>query len=108
MKRNSEFHDYVVHDLLGRIPGISSRPMFSGYGIYQHGNIFAIIIADELYFKATAQTQDYFEKQGSHPFAYTKKNGKTYTMNYWLVPEEIMEDREKFEEWMGITTGASS
>ncbi|MBI4225271.1 MAG: TfoX/Sxy family protein [Candidatus Sungbacteria bacterium] len=102
MKRNIQFHDYVVYDLLGHVPDISSRPMFSGYGIYKHGKIFGIIVADELYFKANTATEHYFKEQGSHPFTYTKKDHKTHTMNYWLVPEEIMEDREKLAEWIAM------
>jgi len=35
-----------------------------------------------------------FEKIDSHPFSYTKDNGKEVTMSYWLVPEEILENRE--------------
>lgn len=32
---NSDFHDYVINDLLSEIPGITSRKMFGGYGIYK-------------------------------------------------------------------------
>ncbi|KKW23768.1 MAG: TfoX domain-containing protein, partial [Candidatus Kaiserbacteria bacterium GW2011_GWA2_52_12] len=41
-----------------------------------------------------------FEKIESHPFVYAKKDGKPITMSYWLVPEEIMEDKEKFYDLM--------
>jgi len=104
MKRNSEFHDYIVYDLLGDVAGVSSRAMFGGYGIYARGRIFAIIVGDELYFKGGAKNEEWFAEQGSHRFTYGKKDGKTYTMNYWLVPEEIMEDSEKLSAWVDIVT----
>lgn len=42
------------------------------------------------------ENRSVFEKIESHPFVYAKKAGKLITMSYWLVPEEIMEDKEKF------------
>ncbi|MEK7585175.1 MAG: TfoX/Sxy family protein [Patescibacteria group bacterium] len=91
MKRNSEFHDYVVGDLLSDVAGITSRAMFGGYGIYKDGKIFAIIVEGELYFKGIG---------GTTQFTYSKKDGKTYKMNYWLVPAEVMENREALADWV--------
>ncbi len=100
MNKSTEFHDYVVYDVLGGIPGITSSAMFGGYGIYKDGKIFAIIVDGELYFKADENTLADFKKLGSSQFTYTKKDGKKYAMNYWLLPEEIMEDRERLESWV--------
>lgn len=101
MKKSAEFHDYVIHDVLGGIPGITSKAMFGGYGIYKDGKIFAIIVDGELYFKVDDNTVLDFKKLGSSQFTYEKKDGKKYAMNYWLLPEEIMEDNEKLELWVG-------
>lgn len=100
MKRNSEFHDHIVYDILGAISGITSKAMFGGYGIYKNGKIFAIIIDGELYFKVGENTVADFKKLGSRQFTYKKKDGKKYKMSYWLLPEEIMEDKEKLELWV--------
>lgn len=100
-KAITDFHDYVITDILGHIEGITSRKMFGGYGIYLDGNIFAIITDDaELRFKVDDSNRSQYEELGSTPFVYTghKKRGPV-TMNYYLVPEEIMEDREKIEAW---------
>lgn len=93
--RNHSFHDYVVYDLLEGVPGITSRAMFGGWGIYKDQVIFAIIIEGELYFKVDDSNRAEFERLGSHPFTYAKKDGKQVTMSYWLVPETVLEDREK-------------
>ena len=100
MAKDTSFHDYVVYDLLGDISGITSKAMFGGYGIYQNGKIFAIIVDGELYFKANEVVKEFFQKHESRPFTYAKKNGKTYAINYWFVPEEVYENRDRFAEWI--------
>lgn len=95
MPRDTSFHDYVVHDVLSEMHGITSKAMFGGWGIYKNGIIFGIIIEGELYFKVGDENRDEFEKMDSHPFTYSNKNGKSVTMSYWLVPEEVLEDRER-------------
>lgn len=96
MPRDTSFHDYVTYDLLQNAPGITSRAMFGGWGIYKNGIIFAIIVESELYFKVNDQNRSEFEKIGSHPFVYKKADGKQVSMSYWVICEEIMENRELF------------
>jgi DNA transformation protein len=99
MSRNEEFHEYVMSDVFAGIPGITSRAMFGGWGIYKEGKIFAIIVEGELYFKVRDSNRSDFESRGSHPFTYENK-GKKVTMSYWLLPEEIMENREALFDWV--------
>lgn len=96
MKKDQSFHDYIIYDLLGDILDITSRGMFGGWAIYKSGIIFGIIVAGELYFKVDDENRSEFEKVESRPFVYAKKDGKPITMSYWLVPEEIMENKERF------------
>lgn len=97
--RNTEFHDYVVYDLFGGMPDISSQAMFSGFGIYQSGKIFALIIEGELYLKGGEKAKDFFKENGGETFSYKKKDGKSYVMNYWLVPGEVLDNSERLSEW---------
>ena len=97
-----EFHQYIIHDVLGHIPKLTSKSMFGGYGLHQDGRIFGIITdVGELRFKVDDSNRQQYEDLGSTPFVYTghKKRGPT-TMNYYLVPEEIMEDQEKIADWV--------
>ena len=98
MTRDTSFHEYVLYDLLANEVGISSKPMFGGWGMYKHGVIFGIISDENLYFKVGDENRKDFENIGSHPFVFAKKGGKKVSLSYWIVPEEIMEDREKFLE----------
>lgn len=95
MTSDKSFHDYIVADLLRDIPGISSRAMFGGWALYKDRVIFGIIIDAELYFKVDDGNRAEFEKAKSHPFTYTKRDGKSAVMPYWLVPAEFMEDKDE-------------
>ncbi len=96
--KDRSFHDYIVHDLMGQIPGITSRAMFGGWGIYKGGVIFAIIVDGELYFKVDDSNRPEFKRMESRAFVYAKKGGKRITMSYWLVPEDVLEDQERLSE----------
>ena len=107
MKKDQSFHDYVVYDLLKIIPGVTSRAMFGGWGIYKNGVIFALIADGELYFKVDEKTKPDFEKSGSHPFVYSQGNHKSTTMSYWTLPEKVMEDETELENWVNGSVKAS-
>ena len=106
MKKNSEFHDYVLYDLFGDNPRIISRAMFGGYGLYHDGAIFGLIVDDTLYFKVNDTNRQEFISHKSKPFQYD--NGKKkVTMSYWEVPEEIMENRDTLFAWMETSANIS-
>ncbi len=107
MKRNTEFHDFVVGDVLGHIFGITSRAMFGGWGIYKDGVIFALIIGGVLYFKVGKENRAQFEKHGSKPFHYKNKS-KDVILPYWELPEEVMGDREMIETWIAQSAAVSA
>lgn len=105
-KRDKSFHDYVLYDLLSGVEGITSRPMFSGWGIYKNGKIFAIIIESGLYLKGDKETGKIFEEDGGEQFEYEKKSRpRPVKLPYWSVPEEILENREKFMKWIRLAAG---
>lgn len=106
-KRDKGFHEYVMRDVFGDMPGIVSRPMFSGWGIYKDGIIFAIIADGELYFKADDTHRKDFERLGSAPFSYQMKSGKMSTLSYWVLPEEVRESRKELEQWIARSVDAS-
>lgn len=99
MAKKNSFVEYVVHDMMGHIPGITSRAMFGGYGLYLDGKIFAVIADDEVYLKTADEAIGAFELYGSHPFTYEAK-GKKMQMKYWLLPQEIADDPEQLRDWV--------
>lgn len=92
--------EYVVHDLLSEVPGMSYRAMFGGFGIYKDGLIVACIMDDELYLKVDEGNRADFEATDSRPFVYVSPKGKEMPMGYWSVPAEVMEDGSRLAAWV--------
>ena len=96
-----DYHEYIIYDVLGGLPNLTSRPMFGGYGLYLNRTIFAIITGvGEIRFKVDDTNRQQYIDMNSEPFTYDGyKSKKPITMNYYTVPEEVLEDRDKVTEW---------
>jgi len=90
--------NYIL-EILEQHGDFTSRSMFGGYGIYKNKVIFAIIADDELYFKVDHSNQQQYIDHYSKPFVY-EKNGKSYSMSYWKLPVEILEDENQLPIWI--------
>lgn len=100
MSVDNGYLEYVMSDVLCNVQGLHSRKMFGGVGIYKEDLMCALIEDDQLYFKVDDGNWEDYEAVGSLPFTAEMK-GRTQTMSYWLVPEDVMEDHEKAETWLG-------
>ncbi len=98
MKKDISYHDFIVYDLMSKLPNISSRPMMSGWCIYSDKISFAAIIGNQLYFKAKGSLANKFKSLDWVKFNYKKPNGKVINMNYWLVPDQLIDNQELFNE----------
>ena len=99
------FADYI-QDLLAPIGHTTYRAMFGGYGVYKADLIFAIIIDNELYFKASNEVAKIFESAGSEQFTYQGKKSLV-KLRYWKVPVEIMED-DALIEWAKLAISCTT
>ncbi|HNP60470.1 MAG TPA: TfoX/Sxy family protein [Nitrospirales bacterium] len=77
---------------------IHPRRMFGGYGLFHKGLMFGLVADDVLYLKADETLSPFFEERELEPFQY-KKHGKTFTMSYYMAPEEIFEDTAEAKGW---------
>jgi|SRR5579871_4410654 len=75
------------------------RRMFSGFGVFADGTMFALIARDTLYLKADPQTVPAFEAEGLGPFTYTAKGRKRASMSYWRAPERLYDDPDELAGW---------
>lgn len=107
MARDDSFHEYVMSEVFQGIEGLSSRSMFDGFGIYKDGVFFALISDGELYFKVGDDNKADYKKTNSKPFVYTGHKGKNVTLSYWLLPEEILENRDELINWIDKSVEAS-
>jgi DNA transformation protein len=93
----SEFVHFL-HEVFRNFGTIQARKMFSGYGIYCDGTMFALVANKTLYLKADAAMAHYFEDKGLGQFEYARGE-KTVSMSYYLAPEDIFDDADEAAQW---------
>ncbi|MBI4005370.1 MAG: TfoX/Sxy family protein [Gammaproteobacteria bacterium] len=98
MTQQSEFVEFVIEQLAPS-GEFRARAMFGGYGIYQGDTMFAIIVDDQLYFKADGITCKEFTERGLNPFTYSSR-GKTVTMQYYEAPPEVFDELDAMQSWV--------
>ena len=91
MAADRGFHDDVLA-VLRDLGDVTSKAMFGGYGIWQSGDMFALISSDStLYFKASDDTVERYTRADSARFM--------DMMPYYEVPAEVMDDEGRMLEW---------
>jgi DNA transformation protein len=101
----NEFADYVV-ELMSDWATVSARKMFGGHGIYRDGMMFALIVEEELFFKADAINVAQFKSEDSHPFTYQSKT-RIVEVSYWSAPPACLESPVAMSEWCQLGFAAA-
>ena len=90
MAADPAFVEFVIEQL-EPAGDITHRAMFGGHGIWESGDMFALISSDSaLYFKVDDATRPRYQDAGSEQFM---------TMPYWSVPADLLDDREQLLDW---------
>lgn len=97
MTVNPSFRTFVIEQLARVLPGVRSRTMFGGVGIYSHHLFFALIDQDTVYFKVDDTNRSDFEGLGMGPFQPYGPDGEV--MQYYELPQELLEDIEALRSW---------
>ncbi len=81
----------LLTEKLATIPGITTKKMFGGYGIFHDSKMFGIIDSrGGCFFKADASNQADYEARGS---------GKHSRMPYFEVPADVQDDPDQLAAW---------
>ncbi|MCU0635268.1 MAG: TfoX/Sxy family protein [Gemmatimonadaceae bacterium] len=112
-KAYTTYQSYALEQL-GRVRPVSAKRMFGGVGVYADALFFALMDDDGLWFKVDDSNRADFEARGMAPFLPFGEAGPI--MQYWRVPEEVLEDPALLRAWMdkaiavarGARTGRSS
>lgn len=91
-----EFRDFVLDQLAG-VPQLRAKRMFGGVGLYSGERFFAILAADELFFKVGDGNRAAYEAAGSEPFRPVLD--RPVSMSYRRVPIEVLEDPVELRVW---------
>ena len=89
---------------------IRARRMFSGYGVYLDGVVFALVLRGKLLLRVDDKTRPDFVKAGMKPFSYTRPStGKTIRVeSYYECPADVLADGAKFRRWAKEARRASA
>jgi DNA transformation protein len=101
----SEFVEYVLRQLQVLGP-VSARRMFGAYGLYCDERIFAVIDNDALYLKVDEISRLDYIAAGMGPFQ--PLAGKKTGGNYYELPLDVLESREKLLRWGKQALAAAS
>jgi DNA transformation protein len=95
MPVSERYREYIM-GLLECVGQVTARNMFGGVGIYFEGLFCALIAENILYFKVDDANRLDYEAAGMGPF---RSGGQT--MQFYEVPEEVLDDDEKLRLWAG-------
>jgi DNA transformation protein len=104
MAVSEEYVDYVV-DQLGCIGEIVAKKMFGGVGLYRDGFFFGLIAGDVLFFKVDDVNRPAYQAAGAEPFR--PYGDESYSMSYYEVPVNVLEDRDKLRQWAKAAVAAA-
>ena len=98
VKLPDPYHDFV-RELFEPLGVVEIKRMFGGAGVYSAGVMFALIADEELYLKVDEVLKAELKDEGSGPFVFQMKDGKSGEMNYWRMPTAAMDDSEEACDW---------
>ncbi|MDZ4140569.1 MAG: TfoX/Sxy family protein [Methylotenera sp.] len=97
-KPQNEFVAFVIEQM-SFVHGLRVRAMFSGHGVYQDDCMFAIIVDEQLFFKADANVRTEFEAKDLKPYTYVTR-GKLVAMQYFEAPPEVFDEIDEMRIWV--------
>jgi len=97
-KTHNEFVEHVV-ETMREFGAVTAKQMFGGWGLYQDGAFFAIIVGDALYLKVDDENRAEFEAAGLESFVYVTKDGDRIAMSYYQAPPEALESPAAMTDW---------
>lgn len=85
---------------------MSAKRMFGGIGIYADEVFVALIDNDRLFLKVDDENRSRFVDAGMRPFH--PFGDDTYSMSYYELPVDVLEDRTAAAEWLEAFFAAAS
>ena len=98
--KHDGFRDFVL-DQLSELPGLTSRAMFGGYGLYCGKVFFGIVHKGRLYFKTNTTTEPRYREREMKPF---RPNAKQTLKAYYEVPVDVLEDAGELTIWAQLAS----
>jgi DNA transformation protein len=94
---SDSFREFLLEQLAPLGP-VTLRRMFGGAGVFCHGVMFGLVVADALYLRGDEQNRAIFEAAGAPPFSYVRQ-GRAVELAYWRVPDQMLDEAEELLVW---------
>lgn len=104
MPLNSPFVKHAL-DALNAVAPVSFRRIFNGVGIYHKGVQFAIILQDQLFFRASEDSRCLFEAQKMP--AFQPRGADLIESFFYQLPDELLDKPDELKYWMRIAVEAA-
>lgn len=104
MPLNSTFVTQALEAMAAVAP-ITYRRIFNGVGIYHLGVQFAIILHDNLYFRANEDSRCLFESKQMP--AFQPRGADMVESFFFQLPEDVLQKPDELKYWMRIAVEAS-
>jgi DNA transformation protein and related proteins len=98
MPVSANFIEYVL-DQLHSVGAVRSRRMFGGIGLYSGDLFFGLIADDCVYFKVDDSNRSDYVSRGCEQFRPLADDPNAVSMNYYRLPEEVLEDVDEVKGW---------
>ena len=98
MTVSADYAAYVV-DQLSQSLKVTSRLMFGGVGLYCDDLFFALIAGDVVYLKVDDSNREDYVSRGCTAFQPRARDQTVYSMSYFAVPPEVLEDADDLALW---------
>lgn len=97
MPVNQEYLLFII-DQLSEFGEVETRKMFGGVNLFKNDLMFAKLKNDTVWLKVDETNIADFQEREMPQYSYGKDNSRK--LNFYQAPIEIIEDREKFAEWI--------
>jgi DNA transformation protein and related proteins len=97
MAVSNAYLQYVLEQL-SAVPGVTSRRMFGGIGLYSDGFFFGLIDNDTLFFKVDDSNRSDYTARGMPAFQ-PFPDKPDLSMSYFSVPADALEDPDELAAW---------
>lgn len=99
------YRDFVLDQLSPLESRLECRRMFGGYGLYLGSAFFGILHRGRLFFKTDDGNRPKYETRGMKSF---RPNPSQTLRNYFEVPVDVVENRERLVRWARRAARAKS
>ena len=97
-----------VQEALEPMGRVTMRRMMGAATLYLDGILFAVLQGSEIGFKADAESNHIWDREGCERFSLTFKDGRVETINYRRGPLDVYDDPEAMRRWAALAVEAGS